>query len=98
MNHVSHQTHLANGEMAAILDRSDREIILLALAELAKARPGWSPALGEIADKLDLAPSGYVVMSGIPRITARDMFEKFRDGEDFYKLKDIERALDGRRK
>jgi hypothetical protein len=90
MNQV---TRLANDEIAPILDRSDREIILLALAELAKARPGWNPALGEIAEKLD--PVRPLIWS---TPTAREIFERFRDGEDFYRLKEIERALDGGKK
>jgi hypothetical protein len=39
--------------MAVVISEEDRQMILLALARLALARPGWDYAIGEIAEKLE---------------------------------------------
>jgi hypothetical protein len=40
-------------EIIPPLPEGDRQLILLALARLALARPGWNHYCGEIADRLD---------------------------------------------
>lgn len=37
----------------AIEDESDRQMVLLALAELALRRPGWGWTIGRLADRLE---------------------------------------------
>lgn len=49
------------------LDESQRQTVLLALAELSLARPGWVNMLEEIAFKMDNHQSGRA-----------EMFEAFR--------------------
>jgi hypothetical protein len=53
-----------SGERRAmfVFEESDRQLVLLALAELSVSRPGFDDALGRIADQL----------------VGRDMFEKFK--------------------
>jgi hypothetical protein len=71
------------------VEEGERQMLLLALAELAKARPGWEDALGDLSKKF----SGF------------EMFEQFRTMEARHKLAAVEacfekrdRILDGRNK
>ncbi len=50
------------GDVTMQIDEGERQMILLAISELALSRPGWNWALGELADKL----------------YGRDMFEEFK--------------------
>ena len=51
-------------------DASDRQMVLLALAELALSRPGWDHALGEIAEHFSTpAPEA---------ISGRELFDQFK--------------------
>lgn len=52
-------------------DAADRQMVLLALAELALSRPGWDHALGEIAERFS-TPSPEA-MSG------RELFDQFKE-------------------
>lgn len=65
-------------EVMVTVEEGQRQMILLALGELAKARPGWDYALGEIAKQF----SGF------------EMFEAFRDMERRYKTEAVERTID----
>lgn len=39
--------------MTRDLDEAERQVVVLALAELAAGRPGWAPMLAGIAEKFD---------------------------------------------
>jgi hypothetical protein len=49
-------------EAIAKIEEGDRQMVLLALAELSLSRPGWDDALGRIADQ----------------IFGRELFEQFK--------------------
>jgi hypothetical protein len=51
------------------IDEGDRQLILLAIAELALSRPGWDWTLGRLAELLSTSPA---VADG------RVMFEQFK--------------------
>jgi len=51
-------------------DAADRQMVLLALAELALSRPGWDYALGEIAERF--SPPSPEAISG------RELFDQFK--------------------
>jgi hypothetical protein len=56
------------------LEESDRQVILLAIAELDLSRPGWNHYLGEVADKFEGREmfDGFKVTSG-DRIKPNDL-------------------------
>jgi hypothetical protein len=58
----------------------DRQMVILALAELALSRPGWDYALGLIAEKLSLSHSHDDQVTGIEKklVDGRFLFDQFK--------------------